>query len=186
MRAWILLVVVVACHRAPTDHATVDPHPVQLEAASSVGAAPAASAAPVVHDAGPPPDIVWRVLDHKYVENDSGYPTQMYVEIQVEAAGQTLGPWKFAAPACMRGTPTLKNGVAMLSCYWGGAGDYVEVVEKKDGYAVMRYAQGEGYADEPAPRHEGLTTIGTIKTKDHLGSDAMLTPDGGAYTPYGP
>ena len=129
---------------------------------------------------------MWRVLGHKYVENDASYPIEMWVEIQLEAAGQTFGPWKFAAPACTRGTPTIKNGVAMLSCYWGGAGDYVEVVEKKGGYAIMRYGQGEGYADEPAPKWEGLKTIGMIKTKDSLTSDAMLTPDGGTYTPYSP
>jgi len=182
VRALVLIMCVTACHRPSADHATTDPRDVSPEA---MAAAPA-SAAPIVVVAGPPPDIVWRVLGHKYVENDASYPIEMWVKVQLEVAGRTFGPWKFAAPACTIGAAFDKNGIAQLTCYYAGGGDYVEVLEKKNGeYAVIRFAQDEGNADEPAPKRN-VTTIATLKPATPLRTDAILTADGGAYTPYAP
>ena len=183
MRAWTFVVLVGACHRASTDHATVDVRPTQSEAA----VAASASVAPLVRDAGPPPDIVWRVLGHKYVENDASYPIEMWVDVRLEVAGKTFGPWRFGAPACTIGAVFDKNGIAQLTCYYAGGGEYVEILEKKAGeYTIIRFAQGEGYADEPTPKKEGLKTIASITTKSPLVSDAIVTADGGVYTAYGP
>ncbi len=171
----------VACHRASGDRATGDPPHVLLEAASATNVAASASTASRVRDAGPPAQIVWRVLDHKYVEDDAGRPLEMWVNVQLEVAGKLFGPWRFGAPSCALERQAGKHTVSKLSCYYAGGGDYVEIRGEKPGeYVVVTYAQDEGWADEPAPK-TNTKIVARIQTSS-LVYDAIVAADGGSYS----
>lgn len=173
----VVAFVIAACHRR--ESAIADPH-------DGAGIVSVIASAPVVpHDAGPTPHMIWRVLGRHYFEDEAGVPRDIWIEVQLEVAGKVFGPWKFVAPACTLGASEDKRSVAQLSCYYAGGGDYIDVRRKKPGqYAVVRYAQDEGYADEPS-KPENVTTIGTFETNDAL-DDAIVTADGGAYSPWTP
>jgi len=159
---------------------------VQLEtAASATSLVASASAAPSARDAGPPPQIVWRVLDHRDVQDDAGHPLEMWIRVQLEVAGKTFGPWTFGSSTCALEPPESKRIVSFLSCYSAGRGDYVEIREKKPGeYAVVTYARDEGWRDEPAPK-ENVKTVGTIQASS-LARDAIVSADGGTYSAFTP
>ena len=185
MRSRLLVVafVLVACQRR--ESVVADARDAGL---SVVEAAPSASAiaiasAPAAREAGPPPPhLIWRVMRQHYVE-EAGVPREMWIDVQLEVAGKVLGPWRFDAPSCwLGGLSKNAHSVAQLTCYYAGGGEYIDVREKKPGhYVVIKYAQDEGYADEPS-KPEGMTTVGTFDTMDAI-DVAIVSADGGVYTP---
>ena len=175
------VVVVCACAR---ERVTAEPHAVVAVAPASVSASAVASA-PAARDAGAPPRMTWRVMNRRYVEDDAGVPREVWIEVRLEVAGKNFGPWRFDAPACTLGRSEDKHSVAQLTCYDAGGGEYIDVREKKPGqYVLVKYAQGEGYVDEPS-KPTGVTTIGTFETSDPI-DDVIVSADGGAYKGYGP
>ena len=186
-----------ACHEhrmeaAPAVRATtasVDAASVSLPTAPP----PAASSAPVpssVLAPGPPPSpidaapraaVVFRVLDHAFIEDDAGgAPKAMWIKLQVEVDGEIVGPFRIDEPSCTLASPPADSHVlSRLSCYYAGGGDYVEVRQKRPReYLVIQYYQGESYIDEPA-RPAPPKTLGTIHTTRTLPrSDALVAADG--------
>ena len=138
-----------------------------------------------VHDAAPPPEIVWRVLGHKNVRDAVGRPRDVWVNVQLEVAGRVFGPWHFGTDACFIGAPPDKSVVSTLACVTGGGGDHVEVREKKPGeYVVVKYSEEEGSENEPASKSD-VKTVGMIHAAS-LSRAAIVSADGGAYSAFDP
>ncbi len=136
----------------------------------------------------PQATIVWRILDHAFVEDDAGgAPHEMWVKLQVEIAGQVVGPFTLEEPGCTLGSQSPDpRVVSSLSCYWAGVGDYVEIHEKTPGeYVVTTYRQTEPYPDEPLPPKTNMRTRGTFHTTPPMPlGEALVAADGGAYSAY--
>ncbi len=131
-----------------------------------------------------PTKLVWRVLDHAFVEKD-GVPTVMRIVLRLEVGNATVGPFELGEPGCtLGGYGDDPSVVAGLTCYYAGGGDYVEVHETSPGsYVVTTYAQAESYPDEPSQK-EAKRKLGTFIAARPPLEQVIVALDGGAYSAY--
>jgi hypothetical protein len=159
--------------------------------AHDLPASASASAPPVAGSLLPPPPatkLVWRVMQHTFVEDDAGgAPIEMKVVLELEAQGVVVaGPFELSEPGCTLGGISTDPAVASaLSCYYAGGGDYVEVREKSPGaYVVVRYYRGEGYSDEPDPPKSDESVLGSFRAARPPLESEIVARDGGVYEAY--
>ena len=151
----------------------------------SIAAPPPTAASAAPHPEEPSTSLVWRVLDHVFVE-EAGVPLTMRVVIQLEVGHAVLGPFELQEPGCTLGASSNDATViAGLTCYYAGGGDYIEVRETSPGqYAVTTYAQSESFADEPEPAKVGQRSLGKFYAARPPLDQHIVSADGGAYEAY--
>ncbi|HEY1960177.1 MAG TPA: hypothetical protein VGH28_31425 [Polyangiaceae bacterium] len=172
MRVFFCSCALLACHAAR-------PAVVTLEGVADASPAARAIAAPEATSGA----VVFRVLREVYVEDDAGTPTNVSVTVQIEAGGRVFGPLTVGAPSCSLVSAQPDAGIlAVLSCYYAGAGDYVELEARGHGdYALVAYGQGESYTDEPNPPRQGEHVVGTFRDDDADLDVRIVSADGGVY-----